>query len=89
MKHDAFSYRFTFKELMYFMFSKKRCPQCKHKMVKIKTFETKKGRELNTSSADQFFMQQANVKCYKYFYSCPTCEKTYSLNELAYKQKEN
>ena len=86
MKHDGVSYRFTFKELMYFWFSKKKCPQCKNKMIKNKTYETKKGRDLNSSS-DPFFVPQANIKSYKYFYTCPNCNQTYSLNELAYKQK--
>ena len=86
MKHDAVSYRFTFGELRYLWFSKKLCPNCKTKMIKHKTFETVKGRDLNTPT-HRSFVPTANVKSYKYFFECPNCNETHSLEELANKKK--
>lgn len=81
MKHDAFRYDFTFKELIYFLFGKKVCPRCKGKMVKIKRYETVKGAEFN-SKTEAFFIPNAKVKHYLYFFTCEKCGAEYSLNEL-------
>lgn len=40
MKHDAFRYDFTYKELIYFLFKKKRCPKCNCQLTKSKVYET-------------------------------------------------
>ena len=82
MKHDAFSYRFTGKELTYMIFAKKKCPRCGEKMQKIKKSIDKKGAELNSKS-DPFFVPNANVKQYVYYFLCSNCKKEYSLIELA------
>lgn len=50
MKHLGISYSFTGKELSYLLFKKKKCKNCNHKLVRIKKYETKLGRELNSKS---------------------------------------
>lgn len=81
----GFICRFTFKELMYFWFSKKKCPQCKQKMVRKKTYEMKKGKDCNSLS-DPFFSVNADVKEYKFSYYCLNCDKSHTLAELALKK---
>lgn len=84
IKHDAISYDFTFKELQYFLFKKKICPKCGHKLVKRKDFQTVRGSELNSKS-EAFFVPSAKVKQYHYFFSCEDCGSEFSLKELAIK----
>lgn len=82
MKHDGFRYDFTGKELIYFLFRKKTCPKCNATMIRTKGFETVEGRYLN-SSADPFFVPNAKVKHYQYYYNCQQCGASYALKELA------
>ena len=82
MKHDAFQYQFTPRELKYFLFSKKTCPRCGGRMDQSKGYETRTGAELNSHTND-FFVPNANVKKYMYFYTCQECGTRYSLKELA------
>jgi len=82
MKHDAFSYQFSFGELKYFLFGKKICPKCGGMMSKHKGYETRKGSELNGRS-DPFFISNARVKHYIYNFKCQQCGTQYRLEELA------
>lgn len=82
MEHDAFQYDFTFKELVYFLFKKKSCPKCGGQMIKSKGFETKIGSDLN-SKANAFFVPNARVKHYLYYYTCQNCGSRFTLNELS------
>lgn len=84
MKHDAFGYSFTGKELIYKLFKKKICPVCGSTMVEIKTYQTKKGKELNRPNHKNF-NPGATVKAYEYYYHCEKCNAQYSLNELSNK----
>ena len=82
MKHDGFRYEFTMKELAYFLLKKKACPRCRGNMTRSKGYETVDGREVNSSS-DAFFVPNAKIKRYQYFYSCERCGREYTLHELA------
>lgn len=84
MKHKGVSYSFTGKELSYLLFKKKKCRNCNHKLVKIKKYETKLGKDLNSKS-DPIFISNANVKSYYYIFKCENCGKEYTLEELANK----
>ena len=85
MKHTAFQYDFTFRELMYFLFAKKECPHCGGKLHKHKSFETVDGSVFQASSDPLFFVQDDKVKRYVYSYSCENCGRLYSLRDLSKK----
>lgn len=82
MNHDAFQYSFTIKELFYFLFKKKVCPICGREMEKQKKYESVEGSTLNSKSS-AFFIQNAKVKKYIYFFYCPDCKSGFSLCELS------
>ena len=84
VKQDAFRYDFTFKELFYFLFTKKICPKCGWVMDKRKDYETAKGSEFNSKSS-AFFIPHAKVKHYIYSFTCPKCGSQYTLKELVNK----
>lgn len=86
MEHDAFRYEFTGNELSYFLFKKKICPKCGGKMIKSKGYETIEGRLVNRKS-DGFFVPNAKVKRYLYFFTCQECGSEYTLNELSNSKK--
>ena len=85
MKHDAFRYDFTVRELNYFLFGKKICPRCGGKMEKGKAYETVNG-SIFKSNTSPLFIQGAKVKHYYYIFTCRQCGAEYTLQELA-KQK--
>lgn len=82
MGHDAFRYDFTRKELFYFLFKKKNCPECGCEMKKYKGFETVEGLVFNNRTS-AFFVPNAKVKHYLYFFHCPNCGLDYRLSDLA------
>ena len=49
--------------------------------MKNKRYETVKGAEFN-SKTEAFFIPNAKVKHYLYFFTCEKCGAEYSLNEL-------
>ena len=81
MKHDAFRYDFTLKELWFFLFKGKQCPKCGGRLCREKRFETAAGSDFNSRSADPF-VGNARVKHYMYYYTCRDCGSEYSLKEL-------
>lgn len=81
MKHDAFRYDFTFREMFYFLFGRKVCPKCKGQMTRHKEFESVLGQEFNSRSVAPFH-QKVNVKYYRYTYRCKGCGASYRLGEL-------
>lgn len=82
MKHDGVKYEFAPKELFYFLFDKKKCPNCGAKMNKRKEFEILTGAECN-GSTDPVFIAHGKVKRYMYFFDCQECGSAYTLQELA------
>lgn len=82
MEHQAIRYKLTPREMSYFLFAKKVCPQCGTVMTRQKGYVTVKGAELKEES-DMFFRHDANVKDYKFFFVCKQCNIQYSLTELA------
>lgn len=82
MEHDAFRYEFTGRELTYFLFKKKVCPRCGDKLSKVKDFKTVEGYTLNNKQ-EAFFIPNAKVKLYRYFFSCRNCKMLYPISELA------
>ena len=88
MKKDkitGFQYDFTPRELFYFLFKKKICPNCGSKMIKEKTYEIVSSSELNTRS-DPLFIQDTNVKHYYYKFKCSSCNQEFLLKDLAQKK---
>lgn len=81
-KIQGFQYGFTIKELFYFLFGKKDCPECGRKLVREKDYEIVKGADLNGKS-DPFFTPQINVKRYIYLYTCQQCGSRHTLKELS------
>ncbi len=81
---DAFRYDFTMKELKYYLFNKKICPKCNHKMIKSKVYEIVNGSTFNSKSS-AFFVPNSKVKHYYYLYKCSNCGVKYTLKELAEK----
>lgn len=87
MKHTAFQYKFTAKELRYFFFAKKKCPNCGGKLHKRREYKTVGPEALRSRSDPMFFVQDSKVKLYVYSYLCEDCGKLYLLNELAENSK--
>lgn len=83
----AFRYDFTMKELGYFLFKKKNCPKCNHKMIKSKDYEIVNGSTFN-SRGSAFFIPNSKVKHYYYLYNCSNCGSQFTLKELSKKTKE-
>lgn len=81
MRHQAFRYDFSMSELFYLMFRKKNCPKCGSKMTMKKCYETEKGAKFN-SRADPFFVKNARVKHYRFFFVCSHCDVKYLLSDL-------
>ena len=73
---------FTTKELIYFLFKKKECPQCGGHMNKEKYSEIVDGTKYSTGS-DPMFMPGSTVKLNKYRYVCQSCGAVFTLHELA------
>lgn len=73
---------FTTKELIYFLFKKKECPQCGGHMNKEKYSEIIDGTKYSTGS-DPMFMPGSTVKLNKYRYVCQSCGAVFTLHELA------
>lgn len=82
----SFRYDFTMKELSYFLFSKKICPNCKNKMIKNKGYELVDGSVFNTTSTPLYIQGRKEVKYYHYLFNCPNCKAQYTLKELAEKK---
>lgn len=82
MVTEGFRYDFTPKELVYFLFKKKTCPQCHGIMKKSKRSESAQGETFN-SSANAFFSPSAEVCHYYYMFTCPKCGYENTLKELA------
>lgn len=81
----SFRYDFTTKELMYFVFGRKNCPNCGNKMKKIKKCEIVDGSKFNTNNVPLYIQGSKEVKHYYYVFSCPQCGAEYKLEELAKK----
>lgn len=86
MEHQAFRYKFTPSEMVYFLFKKKICPRCGSRLIKEKGYITVKGSELNEK--EPFFRPDANVKDYKFFFTCEGCRIRYTLTGLAQQNKK-
>ena len=84
---SGFSYSFTMKELGYLLFAKKICPECGGKLAKDKSFDMAKGRELN-SKADPTFVSSADIKAYKYIFSCPACGYSRPVGHAALEERK-
>ena len=82
MKHQAVRMDFTMKELRYFLFVKKICPVCGGKLQRRNRWETKLGAEFH-SIREPFLADNARVKYYSYYFTCPACGREYTLTELA------
>ena len=70
--HKGVHYAFSPRELVYFLFKKKRCPQCSGKLVRNKSFVT--GEEKGPGST---------IQHREFTYNCPTCLADFGLGELA------
>lgn len=79
---NGFRYEFTGNELSYFLFKKKKCPQCGGKMKKNKCAETVDGSRYNTASVPLYIRGRV-VKHYFYSFSCEKCDAEFTLSELA------
>lgn len=82
MGHEAFQYEFTYRELFYFLFRKKVCPNCGGKLSKTKDYEIVEGYLLNNSH-NAFFVPNAKVKCYRHIFLCSNCKVAYPITDLA------
>ena len=79
----SFRYDFTMKELKYFLFNKKNCPKCNHKMIKSKGYELIDGSKISTVSTPLYIQGRKDVKHYHYLFNCSNCGTQYTLKELA------
>lgn len=78
----SFRYDFTMKELKYFLFNKKVCPKCNHKLSKSKGYELVDGSIFNTTSTPLYVQGRKEVKYYHYLFNCANCGSQYTLKEL-------
>ena len=82
MKHEGFRYEFTMKELRYFLFGDKKCPECRSLLNRQKRFHSVKG-SVYDSKTEVSFSRAATVKQYEYAYKCEGCGREYTLTELS------
>ena len=82
MAVQSFTYDFTAKELTYFLFKKKICPQCGGLMEKKKCYEIVDGSIYNTNSVP-LYIQGRQVKRYFFSFTCQECRNEYTLTELS------
>ena len=82
MKGNAFRYDFTIKELLYFLFSKKICPNCGNKMTKSKSYEIVDGKIFNTNAVPLYIQGSSKVEHCHYLFNCSKCNSRYTLKEL-------
>lgn len=82
MRHQAFRYEFTMRELFFFLFGAKKCPDCGCALEKMKGFQTKDGSEFGPRT-EVAFSKTVKVKQYHYSYRCTHCGNEYTLKELA------
>ena len=82
MDNKGFRYSFTFSELAYFLFGKKKCPKCGGKLVKSKDYEIRTDL-FHEDSADPIFKPDSEVKQYSYNFQCEKCGFKSTLSELA------
>ncbi len=81
-KHTAFCYSFKPRELKYFLFGKKICPNCGGALKKCKGYVTLND-EMPHSRDDCSRIDTSSVKYYRYSYSCAGCGSVFTLEELA------
>lgn len=62
MSARAFRYDFTMKELKYYLFNKKNCPKCNHKMIRNKGYELVDGSIFNTTSIPLYYILKVEKK---------------------------
>lgn len=80
---QSFSYDFTMKELAYFLFGKKVCPNCGGIMEKEKCCEIVDGSMFNTNSVPLYIYGRDNVRHYFYRFNCASCGASFRLSELS------
>ena len=85
MENKGFSYSFTFPELVFFLFGKKKCPKCGCNLVKKKSYEIRTDL-FHEDSAGTIFKPDSEVKQYSYSYHCEKCGFKSTLSELAKKK---
>ena len=78
---NGFRYEFTGKELVYFLFGRKKCPECGTKMKKTKRFRTVDGAKFNTASVP-LYIKGRKIKEYYYLFICDKCGSEYELKDL-------
>jgi len=86
MRAKGFQYAFTAKELAYFLFSRRSCPDCGGRMDRRRAFSTETSNDL--FDIDGLFASSAEVKAYYYVYACPSCHRRYTLSELVNRTEE-
>ncbi len=82
MAVQAFTYDFTIKELVYFVFKKKKCPKCGNRMEKSKCYEIVDGSIFDTNSVP-LYIQGSQVKRFFYSFTCQKCGAEFTLSELS------
>lgn len=78
----SFRYEFTGKELYYFLFKRKKCPECGGEMIKNKCSEIVDGSRFNTVSVP-LYIKRREVEYYYYLFECNECGVKYTLSDLA------
>ena len=86
VKHTAFCYSFTPREMWYFLFGKKICPRCGGTLRKCKDHITLHG-EMPHSHDQPIRIDTSRVKYYRYHYACDSCGSIFTLGELAGSEK--
>ncbi len=79
---DGFKYDFTLSEMKALLFHSRKCPVCSGPLAREKTCERVEGRDVNSKS-DPFFVQNAQVNHYSFFFRCQSCGRVFTLAELA------
>lgn len=87
MSASSFSIRLEPNELKYLLFGKKVCPECGGTLIKSRESEIRTGKELNDEnnhSAHGYFpMDNEDVRCYTWYFTCSACGARFPLSKLA------
>lgn len=78
----GFSYRFDFREVGFLVFGRKICPACGGELIKSRVSELKLGADI-PHGPEPIFRDNQLVESRMFAFSCPACNRTYSLAELS------
>jgi len=86
METKGASYSFTFREMKYLLFSKKKCPSCSGLLIKHKHYIVRTDMFDDSKTGNSVVKRDTPMKEWHYNFDCATCQSSFPLAELANKK---